>query len=175
VQVVYLGIGDHPRRAAGRDDWDLYGPSYAVSNGGVTYTGPFRSRLAGSLLKVQKRSDLFRFVLDRTLYRTNLSDEDIERYGRILERSAQLARDRYRAGFTMVYWDDDNEPSRRVLARLRATGLPLVLVSEVIPRAEWRAIKLPGDGHPKPEAHRRLAAALAARARAETMTPRTGG
>jgi hypothetical protein len=167
-QVIYEGIWDHPWRAAGHDGWDFYGPSYALSRNGVTYTGPFHGRVIGFVLKVLNRSNFFQFVLDHTLYRLHLTDHDIERYGRILERSAQLARERYGAGFTVVYWDDDNEPSRRVLARVRKTGLPLVLVSEVIPRAEWKALALPGDPHPRPEVHRRLAAALAARFRAAT-------
>jgi len=171
-QVVYQAIWDHPRRAAGRDDWDFYGPAYALTDSGVTYRGPFRSRLTGSALKAAKRSDLLRFALDRTLYRADPTDADLERYGRILERCAALARERYGAGFTIVYWDDDNDPGRRVLGRLRETKLPLLLVSEVIPRADWPALALPGDGHPKPDAHRRIAAALAAKFRAQALIPR---
>jgi hypothetical protein len=167
-QVVYEGIWTHPWRAAGHDSWDVYGPSYNLSRDGVTYAGPFHGRFGGYVLKVLKKSNFFQFGLDRTLYRLRLSDEDIERYTRILERSAQLAREKYGAGFTVVYWDDDNEPSRRVLERLRKTALPLVLVSDVIPRGEWTGLALPGDPHPKPEVHRRLAAALAARFRAGT-------
>lgn len=162
-QVIYEGIVDHPWRAAGHDDWDVYGPSYALSGNGLAYTGPFHNRFVGFTLKVLKRSDLFRFVLDRTLYRFDLSDNDIERYARILERSAQLARSKYGAGLTVVFWDDGSEPSRRIVARLRKTALPLVLVSEIIPRSEWKALELPGDPHPRPEVHRRLAGALVAR------------
>lgn len=164
-QVIYEGIWSHPWRAAGHNSWDVFGPSYALSRDGVTYTGPFHDRFGGFMTKVLNKSNFFQFVLDRTLYRLDLTDEDIERYARILERSAQLAFEKYGAGFTVVYWDDDNGPSRRVLERLRKTALPLVLVSDVIPRGEWTELTLPGDPHPKPEAHRRLAAALAARFR----------
>jgi hypothetical protein len=167
-QVTYEGIWSHPWRAAGHDDWDAYGPSYALSRTGVTYAGPFHGRFVGFTLKVLEKSDFFRFVLDHTLYRLEVSDDDIERYARILERSAQLARSKYGAGFTVVYWDEDNEPSRRVLARLRKTDLSLVLVSDVIPRGEWAGLELPGDPHPRPEVHQRLAAALAARFQAGT-------
>ena len=164
-QVIYQGFWDHPRRAAGHVSWDLYGPSYALSREGVTYAGPFHGRFSGFTLKVLSKSDFFRFVLDRTLYRADLSEDDIELYARILERSAQLAREKFSTGFTVLYWDADNDPSRRVLARLQKTALPILLVSAVIPRVEWAGLEFPGDGHPKPQAYRRLAVALAARFR----------
>lgn len=167
-QVIYEGIVDHPWRAAGHDDWDVYGPSYALSGDGVSYTGPFHSRYVGFMLKVLQKSDFFRFVLDRTLFRFVLSDEDIERYARILERSARLADSKYHSGLTVVFWDLDSDQSRRIVARLRKTALPLVLVSEIIPRSEWKALELPGDPHPRPEVHRRLAAALVSRFQAGT-------
>jgi hypothetical protein len=164
-QVIYEGIWTHAWRAAGRDVWDFYGPRYTLSGDSVVYSGRFHSRLAGLTLKVLTKSDLFRFVLDRTLFRQRLSDDDIELYARILERTARLARLRYGTGFTVLYWDQDNEQSRRVLARLQLTGLQLVRVSDLVPRAEWETLRLPGDGHPTPEANRRFAAALAARYR----------
>jgi hypothetical protein len=162
-QVIYEGIWTHPWRAAGHDDWDLYGPSYQLRGQGVTYVGPFHGHLIGFILKVLTKSSFLHFVLDHTVYRVTMSDEDIERYARILERSAQLSLRKYGARFLVVYWDEDNASSRRVLQRLRKTTLPIVLVSDVIPRTEWASLTLPRDGHPKPEANRRLAAALAAR------------
>lgn len=170
-QVIYEGIWTHPWRAGGHASWDLYGPSYALSRDGVTYAGPFHDHLAGFILKVLQRSNFFQFVLDRTLYRVNLTDEDIERYARILERSAELSFKKYGAGFLVVYWDNNEEPSRRVLERLRKTDLSIVLVSDVIPRGEWASLVIPGDLHPKAEANRRLAAALASRFRAVPHGP----
>jgi hypothetical protein len=171
-QVIYQGFWDHARRAAGHVDWDLYGPSYVLSHEGVTYAGPFHGRLGGFALKVLSASDVFRFLLDRTIYPVDLSDDDIELYARILERSAQLARGRLGSGFTVLYWDGDNEPSRRVLARLQKTALPIVLVSTVIPPRDWDRLEFPGDGHPKPEAYRKLAAALAARFQKASVSAR---
>ncbi len=51
-QVIYEGIWDHPWRAAGHDNWDFYGPSYALSGNGVTYAGPFHGRFFAFTLKV---------------------------------------------------------------------------------------------------------------------------
>jgi hypothetical protein len=167
-QVVYEGMMDHPWRAAGHDDWDMFGPSYALSPNGVTYTGPFHGRYAGFTLKVLQKSDFFRFVLDHTLYRFTLSDDDIERYARILERSAELVRTKYGSQLTVVFWDDDNDQSRQIMERLRKTAIPIVPVSDIIPRSEWKSLELPGDPHPRPEVHRRLAAALVARFEAGT-------
>jgi hypothetical protein len=171
-QVVYQGIGNHAWRAAGHARWDLYGPSYALSRDGVTYVGPFRNQLAGSILKVLQKSDFFQFVLDRTLFQVRVSDEDIERYARILERSAQLSLKQYGAGFLVVFRDRDNELSRRILQRLRKTTLQVLVLSEVIPRRDWAGLRIhPSDGHPKPEFHRKLATALAARFSAVAHRP----
>ena len=83
-QVVYLGVWSHARRAAGKVFWDPYGPSYALSGDGVAYVGPFHNQLAGFMIEVLEKSHVFRFVLNRTLYRANVTDEDVERYARIL-------------------------------------------------------------------------------------------
>ena len=162
-QLVYLAIDDHPHRAAGRSSWDRLGPSYELTGTGVTYAGPFHSRIVSKLFGVAMRSHVFALALDLTAYRATVSGDDIERWARIVERSAVLTREKYGAGFTVLFWDDDNDVSRRALARLRATKVPIVLVSEIIPRSEWPSMLLPHDGHPKPEAYRRLAAGLAER------------
>jgi hypothetical protein len=162
-QVVYEGIWSHARRAAGNVVWDPYGPSYVLSRDGVTYVGPFHNLLTGFTLEVLDQSPLFELALDRTFHPVSVTDEDIERYARILERSAQLSRERYGAGFLVVFWDGKAEPSRRIMQRLRKTNLEILPLSEVIPRREWSGLIFPNDGHPKPEFHRRLAAALAAR------------
>jgi hypothetical protein len=162
-QVIYEAISDHPRRAAGHVNWDRFGPSYALTSTGVRYDDAFHGRLSGTLLGVAMRSAVLNAVLDRTVFRATMSDEDIERYGRIVERSALLAREKFGAGFTTVYWDDDSDAGRRVLARLRATKLPLVLVSDIIPGSQWMYLVLPYDGHPTGEANRRLAAGLVER------------
>jgi hypothetical protein len=39
--------------------------------------------------------------------------------------------------------------------------LPVLFVSEIIPREDWPILTLRGDPHPSPEAYRRLAAGLA--------------
>ena len=162
-QVVYEGVWSHALRAAGKVMWDPYGPSYALSGDGVTYVGPFHNRVAGFVIEVLDKSQVFRFVLDRTLYRASVTDEDIERYARILERSARLSLEKYGTGFLVVFRDESEGPSRRIMQRLRKTNLQILPLSEVIPRSEWSALRFPGDGHPKPEFNQRLAAALAAR------------
>ena len=143
--------------------WDPYGPSYALTSNGVAYVGPFHNRVTGLVIEVLDKSQVFRFVLDRTLYRTGVTDEDIERYARILERSAQLSLERYGAGFLVVFWDESEGPGRQIMQRLRKTNLQILPLSEVIPRSEWPALRFPDDGYPKPAVNRRLAAALAIR------------
>ena len=162
-QIVYVGMSDHPRRAAGGDAWDLEGPRYTLRGDTVALDGPFYGGVIRSLLSVASKSALLRFALDRTLYRADAGDDDVERYVRILEQAARVARARFDTDFTIVYWDDEDATSRRVEARLRRSALPILWVSEVIPRREWPDILIPIDRHPNVEANRRLAAALAKR------------
>ncbi|MEP6730705.1 MAG: hypothetical protein ABJE10_08710 [bacterium] len=162
-QVIYEAIASHPQRSAGHVSWDRFGPRYVLSGKGVQFVGPFHEYVPGKALGLLLHSDFFSYLLERTLYRARVSDDDVERYGRIVEQSARLAHDTLRAGFTVLYWDDDTDTGRRVLARLRTTGVPLILVSEIIPREDWPSITLPVDGHPTAEANRRLAAALRVR------------
>jgi len=169
-QLVYTALWPHVIRSAGRAQWDAGGPSYVLTEASVAYAGPFHRRPTVRVLNVLQRSRVFQLVLERTLFRYSVSDEDIEQYGRIVERSAQLAREKYGTGLTVVFWDYDNENSRRVLARLQNSGIPIILVSQLMPRTEWDDVSIPVDGHPSAEANRRLAKALVARLKARETT-----
>ena len=160
AQVIYQGIWAHVPRAAGRAPWDHTGPSYELQGDSVAYTGPFHGTLARSLIIVAQRSRFLAAILDRTLYRAHVDDADVELYGRVVAQSARLAQERYGAGFLVVFWDEDNEFSRRIVDWLRASSLDVLYVSEVIPRSEWPGLTLGGDPHPNAEAYDRLAAAL---------------
>jgi hypothetical protein len=160
-QVIYQGVWSHAWRTAGRVPWDLNGAFYTLNGETVSYAGPSRGSLEAFLVGTLMRSDFLRLVLDVTFFWKRIDDLDVERYVRVLERSAKLAREAFGSGFLVVYWDEDTEVSNRIVERLRETALPVLFVSEIIPREDWPILTLRGDPHPSPEAYRRVAAGLA--------------
>jgi hypothetical protein len=107
-----------------------------------------------------EKSAFARFFLYRLYFNFDASDEDIERYARIIERSAKLSREKLGARFTVVFWDDETEVARRTLARLDRSGLDIVRVSTIIPRDQWERLEIPLDGHPTAGAYQQLAGGL---------------
>jgi hypothetical protein len=151
--VIFETIYYHVRRTAGRARWDPNGPRYDLDGDSVIYRGPFRSRLAGGLISLSAKSALMRYFYDRVRFGPRFNDRELEVYGRIIERSARLAREKLGADFTIIYWDDSGAAAEKVLARLRKTGLPLILVSSIIPRKDWDQYLFAGDKHPNARAN----------------------
>ena len=159
--VIYQAISHHVTRAAGRAWFDLEGPAYKISGDSIRYAGPFHSRRWIRARKIVLRSDLAKIVNAR--YRVP-SDAEIELYGRIVERAAALAQKNLGAPFTILFWDDDANPTgKRVLDRLVATGLPVIRTTSFLTRRELDSLQIPHDHHPTPVIYRRLAAGLAGR------------
>jgi hypothetical protein len=151
--VVFQTIEAHVRRSAGRARWDLTGPRYQLSGDTVVHHGSFHSpRFVGFIARLGK-SAAVRFFMDRYYFDQSFSDRDLELYGRIVERSARLARDNLGADFTILFWDDSTPGAARILARLEKTGLPLLRVSSVIPRSRFSEYKYPHDNHPLAKAN----------------------
>jgi hypothetical protein len=155
--VIYQAINEHVRRSAGRAWWDLQGPSYRISGDTVVYGGPFRSQRHVKFLGAILRSKTVSYFANRFYFNSGFSDRDLDLYTRIVERSARIAKTNLGADFTILYWDDDTPEAKRALAGLRKTGLPIILVSSIIPRAEWKGLLYPHDRHPRPRANVRLA------------------
>lgn len=159
--VVYQGLWEHVRRSAGRAVWDLRGPRYEIDGDSVVYSGPHHGARFIRATNMLRRSAAADFFLQRLYFNFDTSDADIELYARIVERAARLSREKLGAEFTVLFWDEDNEPARRVLARLARSGIPVVRVSTLLPREEWNALEIPLDPHPQPQAYRRIARGLA--------------
>lgn len=159
--VVYQGLWEHVRRSAGRAVWDLRGPRYEIDGDSVLYSGPHHGKRFIGATNMLRRSAAADFFLQRLYFNLDASDDDIELYARIVERAARLSREKLGAEFTVLFWDEDNETARRVLARLARSAIPIVRVSTLLPRGEWKALEIPLDPHPQPLAYRRIAAGLA--------------
>lgn len=167
-QVIYQGIWWHVRRSAGHAVWDKTGPRYVFSGDSVVYAGPLHGRLALKVFSLLSLSDVATYFMMRFYFDAGFTDRELEIYARIIERSARIARQKLGSQFTILFWDDTNSQSQRILSRLQKTGIPVILVSNIIPRDEWMSFMLPVDHHPAPAANRRIAAYLAARLGART-------
>ena len=160
--VIYQAIRSHVVRAAGRANWDLDGPSYKISGDSLRFDGPFHGSAGIRALKIVRRSDLGQ-ILDERYYGMRPSDAEIELYARIVEKAAALSQKKLGAPFTILFWDNDHDKTnKRIVDRLVATGLPLIRATSFLTRRELDSLLIPHDGHPAPEAYRRLAAGLAA-------------
>jgi len=159
ARAFYSAIPDHVRRAAQGQHWDLVGPRYELEGEGL--------RLAGAMRNLPGR--LFVETLQYAIgpkWRppweiATPGPADVERWSRIVARSAALVRERWGAPLTVVMWDFGTPWGRRLGAELRRHGLDVVLVSDLLPPAQVRFI--PGDGHPTASTDAALARALATR------------
>jgi hypothetical protein len=165
AQVFYQAMFFHVRRSAGRAEWDHYGPKYTLDGDSVVYVGPFHSLAFVLLTSFAQRSDVIAYFAKRLYFNVDFSDRELELYARIVQQAARVSQRNLGASFTIIYWDEDSPLALRVLARLRKTGIPIILVSQIIPRSEWPGAFLPHDHHPNAETDRRIAAFLAARYR----------
>jgi hypothetical protein len=161
--VFYQAIFYHVRRSAGRAEWDHYGPAYKMDGDSVVYVGPLHSRAFVLLTSFAQRSDMVAYFAKRLYFNVDFSDHDLELYTRIVQQAARIAQRNLGAQFTIIYWDEESPLALRVLARLRQTGIPMLLVSQIIPRNEWSRAFLPHDHHPNAATNARIAAFLAAR------------
>lgn len=159
--VVYQGIDGHVMRSAGRATWDVAGPAYALEEGEVVYAGPFRSPASALLAKAANRfgpsRDLLQWWLDAD---DDQVERDRERYLEIVARAAEIVRDRWGAGFTVVYWDRSDDD---LGDRLRERGLDVLLVSEAFDGQPWQRFVLTADRHPNPRGHSMIGRSVARR------------
>lgn len=159
--VVYQALDGHVMRAAGRTTWDLAGPAYELRDGMATYVGPFRSFLPVTVAKIANRFGPTRDLLQWWLSADEGdAAEDRERYVEIVVRAAEIVRERWGAGFSVVYWDHAGDPLPDLL---RARGLDVLLVTEAFEGKLWRRFVLDVDRHPSRRGHAFIGRAVARR------------
>jgi hypothetical protein len=160
ARVVYLAVGDQVRRSAGNAPWDASGPRYDLDGTSVRFVGRFHSRFTALMLRIANRMTIAGLLADSGS--DTPSEEDRERFVRIVARSAEVVRERWHAPFTVLFWDD-GPLAEDLIPRLDARGIEIVRVSTIIPPGELPRLVIPVDHHPGPGATRTLADALAAR------------
>lgn len=166
--LVYTMIGDHLLRAAGtRRVIAFYGsgfPSYALLPDG-------RLVLEGSFKQAHPWRTLFARWVDKSYLLRRIPQKigprDIELSAQLLLATRNRFKERFGSDhFVVLAYPGTRDPDfSTALARLRELGVRVVDPNNLFSAAEQRALRFP-DYHPRPEAHRRLAARLAAELRA---------
>ncbi|MBM4268597.1 MAG: hypothetical protein FJ144_18630 [Deltaproteobacteria bacterium] len=168
VHVYYSATSGHARRAAGRVTWDVEGPRYEIDEidegdvgeeGDVVYQGPFHAAPVALAMKVLTRFDATNALVDAWLALGEDVARDEERWIAIVARAAKLVREKWKAGFTVVYWGDEEDT---LPDRLQARGIEVVRVWDLLGRSNRRRFLIRHDGHPNALANRRIARSLAA-------------
>lgn len=163
--VVYQGIEGHVARAAGKVQWDLYGPRYRVSGNTVEFVGPFHGTAYKIMHEVLKYSVFLRFLEGRLIER-NSESEDIARYVNILERARKTVETQYHARFVVLFWDkgQGDQISAQVFEQLRERHFDLIPVSTILTDIEDRRaayVLSEYDQHPNAHAHELIGQFLA--------------
>jgi hypothetical protein len=110
-------------------------------------------------MKVLNRFDATNALVEAWLGLGEDVAHDEERWVSIVERAAALVREKWNAGFTVVYWGDEEDA---LPDRLQARGIEVVRVWDLLGRSNRRRFLIRHDGHPNASANRRIARALAA-------------
>lgn len=160
VAGIYVAVADHVPRAAGLRFWDQGGPRYEIApDGSAVYQGRLRDGIVGKLRELAMSAALtHRFIG----YFEGTAVQE-RRYLALVLRMAQLFEARYHAPFSVFYWGDEAMPTEQArIAALRQAGLRVYTLRQAIPDYDPQRDNYPYDGHPKPDAQRRVGEFLAA-------------
>ncbi|UCG75763.1 MAG: hypothetical protein JSV95_00040 [Gemmatimonadota bacterium] len=172
IAAIYVGMPSHVDRLAGKSWWDPFGPRYALSpEGSVAYEGPFLrlpERWVGVYYTLLKTVEVARrsVVIDRTMglfdgTQRSSDRASVDLYVSVIERSAEILKERYGAALLVLFWDDDGDRSARILRRLEDLGIPYRRVSQFMSADQRMEYRVPEDGHPSAVANAIMAGGLA--------------
>lgn len=170
--VVTWIIPHHLDRVAGEQEWLGAAPRYVVEGGVPRHTGSFtENRLANPLEGLRYlASGQLAFV--KAIGERQRQDAQAELFIALMLRLQTLARERLGAPLIAIYtWPDRPEPSGdrasfsqpqlvAMIDRLRATGLPLLRVYDLMDGIDPNLVTIPHDGHPSALTDRLIAGEL---------------
>lgn len=158
-EVVHLALAGHEDRVGGRVDWALAAPRYRLGAEGVVSDGEFVSGFSLTVVRALRALGL-QAVLNRWLAPSDEEREaDFDLLAAIIARSRDVAKEKWGAGFTVLYWGMAED----IPGRLESAGVRVIRLREVFGEGWWEDLVIPGDGHPSAAGHRQIArAALAA-------------
>lgn len=165
--VFFLLINSHVRRAV-RDGWSPHAPRYLLGPDGEAVSA---GRLCeapleepGVLEALLERSAIHREALSHTW------PSHVDTLVAILRAARDEVERRFPdCRFEVLYWNRKSWKEWRLERELRASGIPLTSVTDILPGfAEdyYRYFLGPDDFHPDREAHRRIARFMVDRVRA---------
>src|SRR5262245_24428105 len=157
--VIFPGVPDGARRAAGYATWDPHGPRYVLNGDGrAVFRGHFDTKtdLVGRFWDQLRKSRTWMTLVDKQLV---LNRSQAELYGAIIEESRRLVSEKYpRARFVVLLWDETWYPiTPLVVQDLRARNVPLVLISDVLKINDPKYRLHAHDTHPSALANERIA------------------
>ena len=169
--VFYIAVPNHVERSAGNVFWDPFGPRYVLdSSDMVRYVGPFTTirdvwkkpyYLLLQMFEVARRSVLVDHIANAITASPGQDPADkVRLFGKIVEKSSKLVRDRYDAEFYVLLWDSNILVSKLMKEQLNKANIHTVLVSDYIPTKDLASFKIPNDVHPNAAANHLLARAL---------------
>jgi hypothetical protein len=155
--VVYVALITHLNRAAGRAEWDPFGPQYEVQNGKVEHVGQFSDERVNHLVRVLTRSRIISRLVSPSRHRV-----DLDRFSAIIHKSRDLVTAKYAAPFLVLLWEVGNKPQERedadwLVQRLAQGGINVIRLSKVVPGLQAPDYYIPSDGHPNGEAYKKVA------------------
>jgi len=167
--VVYLALTDHMTRAAGLKSWDPHGPWFEREGERAVRRGTFDARPWPPLASRAFLRRALQSVGARSALYTRLRQDPYESTGEherlfealVLTTRDEVARRFPSAQFHVIAWDL-NPGWNETLTRLAARGIAVHRVSAIIGEDEAVAtLLIPGDLHPTPATHARLASHVA--------------
>jgi hypothetical protein len=158
--VVYIALITHLNRAAGRAEWDPFGPLYEVRNGRAEYAGSFADKRENWPGRMLAHSRIAARLALRGQHRRYL-----ERFSAIVRKSSDLVTDKYAAPFLVLLWEfgrnqQESEDADWLIQSLNRAHVNVIRLSKVIPELQVPASYIPHDGHPNGRASREVANVL---------------
>jgi len=128
---IYLGIGDHIRRAAGMRSWDGHGPRFVLNaDGAVARQGFFDDDwLRRAQVKLGDSEVLRRFITP------TVAADEVALFVGIMDKAAQTFEQRFPGSeFHVIVWDAHTSRFMTdAIVALRKRGLRVHLISTIIP------------------------------------------
>lgn len=175
---VYSLIPDHFIRATGIYDWNNFGPYFIVEDGKLVNTGvrspaaiERKNRKPGFLIKRLTFLKPYLTTSERKKQLEKISPENLEPGIRMLIELSRMV-NQTGGKLVVLYWDDEKfeaqgikvmgpeELYERFINGVASNGVYVKRVSEIIDTDDPENY-IPGDGHPGPQANKKLAQFLA--------------
>jgi len=162
--AIYQSLFDHVQRSAGLAYWDFHGPRYVMQQPGeVRFAGHFDDQniLMGKIIKQFHKSLMYKKLFGFRSSKRAINERDIDLFLGIISTSNKQFKELYPHGeFHVIFWNNKgSEDCERVVNGLKNIGIPVHLISQILPDYETNKhlYHIPEDNHPTARAHEIIA------------------